>query len=325
MADEKVSVIVPVYNVEKYLRRCLDSIINQTYQNLEIILVDDGSPDNCGAICDEYAVKDQRVRVIHQENGGLSAARNAGLDCISGEYIVFVDSDDWISEIMIESLLERCLAENADLAICDVAVYDNEKGVKPHESPITDATLSQAELVQKMTENQAWHYIIACNKLYRRDIFLTLRFPNGFIHEDAAVAHRIAGECQTIVTVAKELYFYRQNPASITGSAFSISRTDNLSALSDRIQYAYHKKWSNMWNETASRYVYSFFDLYFRFENSRGNTVYFNRMEASLRTALPYLIQSNMVSIRHKLYLLLIRINPSIYYLLRKSKRGTHP
>ena len=118
MKEPKISVIVPVYKVEPYLRKCLDSIVNQTYRNLEIILVDDGSPDNCGAICDEYAAGDGRIRVIHQENGGVSSARNAGLSAVTGEWVGWVDSDDWIEPDMYEYLLKNALEQNADIAVC---------------------------------------------------------------------------------------------------------------------------------------------------------------------------------------------------------------
>lgn len=320
MANEKVSVIVPIYNVEAYLPQCVDSILNQTYDNLEIILVDDGSPDNCGAICDEYAAKDCRIRVIHQENGGLSAARNAGLDIADGEYIAFVDSDDFIADTMIERLLRSAAEANADMAVCDVAVYYDGSSVHPHECPMENDCFSQDVLVRKMTEPQAWHYVVPWNKLFRRYIFEKIRFPEGYIHEDAAIAHRIAGECHTIVTIPEELYFYRQNPNSTTNSAFSIKRTDNLFALADRIQFSYQKGWKKMWNDTAVRYVHSFFDLYFRFQRTEENGKYFHRMEASLKTALPYLLYSNQISMRHKCYLLLIRINPKLYCILKKAK-----
>ena len=117
MSQPLVSIIVPIYKVEPYLRRCLDSIVNQSYTNLEIILVDDGSPDNCPQICDEYASKDNRIKVIHKKNGGLSDARNAGLDICKGEYISFVDSDDWVDEKYIETLLDLAIKENVDIAI----------------------------------------------------------------------------------------------------------------------------------------------------------------------------------------------------------------
>lgn len=318
MANEKVSIIVPVYNVEAYLIQCLDSIITQTYHNLEIILVDDGSPDNCGAICDAYAAKDSRIRVIHQKNGGLSAARNAGLDIATGEYIAFVDSDDWIAGNMVERLLDSAKTSCADLAVCDVAIYYEDTGVQPHECPMHDDCFSREVLIRKMTEPQAWHYIVVCNKLFHRHIFRKIRFPEGFIHEDAAIAHHIASECTTVVTLKEELYFYRQNPKSIQGSPFSICRTDNLSALADRIQFSYRKGWEKMWKDTSVRYVHSFFDLYFRFE--QGDEKYLRRMEASLKMALPYVLRSNQVSLRHKCYLLLIRVNPKLYRVLKKAK-----
>ena len=126
-----ISIIVPVYNVEKYIHECVDSIINQTYKNIEIILVDDGSPDNCGKICDEYAKKDNRIKVIHKPNGGLSDARNHGIDVANGEWLMFIDSDDWIEPNMAEKLLHSALNNKADLAISSVILFDEEKEYIP--------------------------------------------------------------------------------------------------------------------------------------------------------------------------------------------------
>ena len=310
-----ISVIVPVYKVEPWLGECVDSILGQTFRDFELILVDDGSPDNCPAICDEYARADSRVRVIHKENGGLSSARNAGLDMARGEYISFVDSDDWIHPEMLETMVSKLRQTDSDMAICGVeSVYTD--GASPVAHPLTDAVLSQEEMVDNLA-TQAWYYIVAWNKVYRRKIFETLRYPEGYIHEDAAVIHRVIGACWRFVLIETPFYFYRQTSGSIMRQDISIQRSDNLTALADRLHYACQKKWENVSAITAKRYVHMFFDYYFRFPRTAENEKYFRRMEASLKTALPHLLRAGNVSLSHKVYLIMIRVHPGLYGAFR--------
>lgn len=314
-----ISVIVPVYKVEPYLRQCVDSILEQTFQDFELILVDDGSPDGCPAICDTYAAKDPRVRVIHKENGGLSSARNAGLDTAQGEYIAFVDSDDWIHPQMLNTMLNSIQSSSADMAICGVeSVFEKDRTVH---HPLSDAVLSQNDMVH-MLATQAWYYIVACNKLYKKQLFKKLRYPEGFIHEDAAVIHRIIGLCNCVVTVEQPFYNYRQTENSIMRQELNIHRSDNLSALADRIAYSHQRGWQDVFEVTATRYVHTFFDFYFRFPRTKENEIYFNRMENSLKTALRYILKSQSVSLRHKIYLTAICINPKIYTTLKCLIKG---
>lgn len=322
-----VSVIVPVYNVEKYLHQCVDSIINQTHRNLEIILVDDGSPDNCGAICDEYALKDRRILVIHQENGGVSAARNAGLDAAGGEYLMFVDADDWLALNAVEHLLYKMRNAGARIAICDFClVYESGfAGKKTQDkSPIKEACLDVSAVISKLTEPESWYYV-TFNKLCHRSVFEGVRFPDGYIHEDAAVTHRLYGKCEKVVTTTENLYYYRQSNTSTMGSAFSIRRTDNLSALADRIIYSGEKKWTKLQQGTIVRYVHHFLDWYPMFPRTEENEIYFRRMEKSLAQVLFYIWGSDQVILSHKFYLTLIRISPRLYrgvMRLRNYLRG---
>lgn len=183
----KISVIVPVYKVEPYLSRCLDSIINQTYRNLEIILVDDGSPDHCGEICDEYARQDSRIRVIHKSNGGLSDARNHGIDVATGDYIAFVDSDDYVTTDMYEKMLARLEFDNSDMVVCNYYRFD-EGSVPPEYGYINlpDRVLSKDEAFDFYLQIGG-DYVSAWNKLYKRGIFADLRYPTGKIYEDTFV------------------------------------------------------------------------------------------------------------------------------------------
>lgn len=310
-----VSIIVPVYNVEKYLRECVDSILAQTYRNLEVLLIDDGSPDRSGAICDEYAAADPRVRVIHQANAGAATARNTGLNIAAGELISFIDSDDFIAENMIEIMADHMRREQADLVICNVAPCYDRNNIWSCESPIVDQTYSLEAFIKK---EQVWQYMIPCNKLYRRHLFDHIRFPDGFIYEDNATSHRILGQCRTIVTITDALYFYRQNPESVMHSTTSIKLTDNLSALADKLQYAYDRGWVELFHSASCRYAHMFFDLYFRFPKNDENRKYFDRVDLSLKNALPYLLRSSGVSLRHKVYLSIIRISPRLFLLLQR-------
>ena len=212
MSDPKISVIVPVYKVEPYLHKCLDSIVNQTYRNLEIILVDDGSPDGCPAICDEYARRDPRVRVIHQENGGVSAARNAGLDAATGDWIGWVDPDDWIEADMYESLLENALAYEADIAVCGRVERHPDKDVFWGWEAVQ--VWDQEQAVGQLLEDKALRNY-QCDKLWRRELFEGVRFPVGEIFEDITVTCQLLLRARRVIALPGTKYNYRQRFDSI--------------------------------------------------------------------------------------------------------------
>ena len=181
MEDRLVSVIVPVYKVEFFLRRCVESILKQTYQNMEIILVDDGSPDRCPQICDSFCRKDTRIRVIHKKNGGLSDARNVGIEAAKGEYLCFVDSDDYIQSTMLEHLVKAVDSAGVNLAITNLKTVDEHgnRVFRVEQSPIMDGIFPAEELLPKLYQEMGWYYIVAWNKLYHRSLFEKLRFPVG--------------------------------------------------------------------------------------------------------------------------------------------------
>lgn len=238
-----ISVIVPVYKVEKYLNKCIESIINQTYKNLEIILVDDGSPDNCPSICNEYAKKDDRIKVIHKENGGLSDARNVGIDAATGSYISFVDSDDYIAPDFLEIMHSTMLRENADLVICNYCYIDDNENIlesNNKNSPVKDEVLTQNQIYEKLNYSFGWwYYVTAWNKLYRRELFDTIRFPKGKLNEDDFIAHEIFFACKRIVTIEKMLYFYVQRQGSIMSSTVTVRNLDEIEGFCKRISF-YH-------------------------------------------------------------------------------------
>lgn len=232
-----ISVIVPVYKVEPYLRQCIDSILAQTYTDFELILVDDGSPDNCGAICDEYAEKDNRVVVIHQQNAGVSAARNAGIDIAKGEYLSFVDSDDMIAETYLEKLLDALIKEHADISVCGMLKFQD--GTEPHQE------LIQCGKVDAMTGRNACLSIYKMDgklwveswcKMYSTRLFENIRFPVGLIHEDQATIPKVCYMANDVVIMEDKLYLYRKRKESITAS-FSVKRFDDCIAVEQCIDF----------------------------------------------------------------------------------------
>lgn len=222
--SDKVSIIVPIYNVEKYLPKCIESIINQTYKNLEIILVDDGSPDNCAKICDEYAKKDNRIKVIHKPNGGVSSARNAGLDIATGEYIGFVDPDDFIAPEMYEQMLEAIKTANADLAICGYDYFDEDGNLdkkRLYEIRETEI-LTRKEVIRRFSDMPPTIRHGVVNKLFKSEL-LSLKFKEG-LHssEDVLFLNEYAQKIKNACFIHKPFYKNTVRQGSATHGGLSI-------------------------------------------------------------------------------------------------------
>lgn len=221
-----ISVIIPVYKVEEYLENCIQSVIKQTISDMEIILVDDGSPDQCPKICDLWANKDSRIKVIHKENGGLSDARNAGLNIAQGEYISFVDSDDWIAPDMYEIMLKALKREHADICACGImGCYPSRNVPMPVCSAVGDA-----KSIFSILYSDALYPVAAWNKLYKRKCWSELRFPKGKICEDAFTTYKLIDQAKRIVQIEDTLYFYRIRPNSIMTAKFCAQRMDEEEA-----------------------------------------------------------------------------------------------
>lgn len=236
-----ISVIVPIYKVEDYLDRCIESIVKQKYRNLEIILVDDGSPDQCGAICERWAAKDGRIKVIHKKNAGLAAARNTGIEESSGEYLCFIDSDDFLEPKMLEKLLKALIMEEAEVAACNF-VYEYEDPEKKTEKKFPESyqihstrILNGREFMALMDQGKYAFCEIACNKLYKRELFAELRYPEGKIHEDEFVFHHLFYPCGRIVCIPTVGYHYFQRKGSITSSGKHLY--NYTEAFIDRCRY----------------------------------------------------------------------------------------
>lgn len=246
-----VSVIVPVYNTEKYLEKCVNSILAQTYRNLEIILVDDGSKDLSGSICDEFAEKDCRVKVIHKENGGLSSARNSALDICKGDYILFIDSDDWVKEKMVADMIEQIQCHDADMVVCGVGtetrgkVLENIYGIESY-IPKTNRELMCDYVTTGFVKSVVW------NKIYHKDFFANIRFPQGLIHEDVYVVHQIIGQSQRAVYLPTCHYIQYERIGSITQSQVS-ERDFSLLEADEKLHEYYEARYPDLAKYTVAK------------------------------------------------------------------------
>ena len=232
---ELVSIIIPIYKVEKYLQRCVDSILKQSYRNLEIILVDDGSPDKCGEICDKYAQTDSRIIVVHKKNGGLSSARNAGLDICKGDFIMFVDSDDWVEPNFCEAALQLALTKKVDCVAFGYYEYQNNKRTPFHTNQ--PRIIGAEEAITHLIRIDEVIFNLAWNKIYHRRLFNNLRYPVGRLFEDQGTTYKAFILAEKIYVSDLVLYHYDRRGDSITGSK-NIPRfvNDKFDSWSERLE-----------------------------------------------------------------------------------------
>ncbi len=241
-AMDLVSVIVPVYNVESFLKRCLDSLVNQTYKNLDIILIDDGSTDNSGALCDEYVSKDNRFRVIHKENGGLSDARNVGIEKAQGQYITCIDSDDFVSKYYIENLYFAIKQSGSKISCCGFIEYhDNDVlSVDKRVSNKDVVILDRVDFYEKMLYQRGME-VTVCAKMYDAVVFDDVRFPKGRLYEDTATIYKLVEKTETIVVIPNLDYFYYQRTGSIVRSEFNPRKMDFITYTAEMCSYLVDK------------------------------------------------------------------------------------
>lgn len=262
--NDLVSIIVPVYKVEEYIDTCIQSILNQTYENIEVILVDDGSPDNCGGICDNYAVKDKRVKVVHKVNGGLSSARNAGLDIMQGQYVAFIDSDDYVTENYIEVLYTAIRDHQADIAICTEEYVCNlengetKKISRPYREFIGKLIMTPDEalaysLCQDLYEASAWA------KLYKAKLFKNIRFPVGYAYEDQGTVYKAFLKSSCVVAINDRMYFYLQRNGSILHTRGSSKRFWDGVEMVEKETSDIVKAYPNLMQPAASRLLSMYF------------------------------------------------------------------
>lgn len=278
-----VSVIVPIYNTEAYLECCLDSIRNQTYKNLEILLINDGSRDGSEEICLRYAGSDRRIRLFHQENSGLSAARNKGLDQMKGEYVVFVDSDDYIAPCMIQVLLDKLLECQVSISSCDYLEVENgDDNTKFDE--VTDPEIlswekfSGSQVLDTIGTDRNVRFVVVPGKMYSKKIFETLRFPVGRIHEDEFVFPGIYTQADSICHISSRLYAYRQSLNSITrknGGRQKFSE-DVLEMRLDRLAF-FHQRGITKYDRCTEKQLFSVLAVYLSEEKDRKKAAQYGK------------------------------------------------
>lgn len=298
-----ISIIVPIYNVEKYLKRCIDSLINQTYRNIEIILVDDGSPDNCGKICDEYAKADSRIKVIHQINSGVSAARNAGLKIANGEYIGFIDSDDFVSPEMYEMLLTSMIKNNCDIAIGGYDYVDESGNVNRSYIKKNDEVLSQHDVLYKQFDIEPTIRFGVVNKLYKRELINDVKFPENLkSSEDGVFLYKYLKKISKAVFVHKPLYKNVERQGSAThGGLAPESLRDALyvhKKMADDVKILY----KDVYHHAFSFYI----DICLRYYNScKNNKAVYDEICDILRKEKLNVLKCKDLSLKYKINFLI--------------------
>lgn len=285
MNEPLISVMVPVYKTKEYLPRCVESIRNQTYGNLEIILVDDGSPDDSGALCDQLALEDPRIRVVHKKNGGLASARNAGLDVMTGEYAAFVDSDDHIAPEMIRDLYDLCRTHQADMACCGIERV-NDQGHVNHFNEKTDdfLLLNREEAMAELLQNYRVTNSV-CDKLIHKSIFEDVRLTEGFIYEDFDVMYRCIHRADRVVYTGTPYYKYYLSQGSIIRSAFNAKQFDLVTAARKRLTF-FGENYPQLLDSVRAKYLEMGLEMLYQSHKAPSCKELHQQLEGELRQML---------------------------------------
>ncbi|OME03476.1 glycosyltransferase family 2 protein, partial [Paenibacillus odorifer] len=306
-----ISVVVPIYNVELYLYKCIESIMQQSYENIEIILVDDGSLDKSGDICDEYAKKDNRIKVIHKENAGLSSARNAGIHISKGSYICFIDSDDWINKEFINMLFLKIIEYDADVVVCGFIYEYGEKNIE-NNFKSSHEFLDSHEALKNLYNENYLNMTVAWNKLYKKQLFDTIQYEVGIINEDENVIHEILYKSSKIICINKCLYHYRMRENSITQKTFSVKNLDSVYVYENRLAFFEEKKEKEFVDLTLYKYfrvlLNNICNVYY--SNIDKKSMHFEELKSKLNSNLHRFIKLNNMNLSTRSLLLCYRISP---------------
>lgn len=315
-----ISVIVPIYNVEKYLSQCVNSLINQTYKNLEIILVDDGSLDNSGKICDEFSEIDSRIIVIHKENNGLSSARNAGLKIAKGNFIGFVDSDDWLDENMYEILFKLIKDNDSDISCCKFfKTADSEEKV-----PVIDNEIIQSfnniDGLNNFYTDLYTQTVVAWNKLYKRNLFDNVTYPTGKIHEDEGTTYKLFYKANKITYTNKPLYYYRTTPNSITTRKFNKKRLDIIDVYDEKIKFIRSINNSAIYSKTLKWYLFTLINCYFECsDNMENNEKYLASIKNKISETYREYNRAKEKQLHWVILFSIFKFNPKLYKFILSS------
>ena len=320
-SNPEISIIVPIYNVERYLDRCIKSILNQTFKDFELILVNDGSTDKSGVICDNYKNIDDRIVVIHKENEGLSSARNSGLDIAKGKYIGFVDSDDYIDKDMYHELYEALIKNNSDISICKfVRVYDDSE-IKFSNNDLLENNYSNIEALKELYKENSLDFIVVWNKLYKSGLIKNNRYPIGRKYEDEFIIHKLLYKCNKVTYINKELYCYYQRKNSIINSKFSIKDIDRLDYHLDRVRFFNNINEKVLKEKSIYNFVISYFDLYSKVKYTLKDEYNRKKLKKIIIKNYHYICTSDSFSVKEKLVILIFILNEKYYY--SRIEKGT--
>ncbi len=322
MPTSLISIIVPVYKVEEYLPRCVESLLAQTYRNLDIILVDDGSPDRCPALCDSYAAKDARVRVLHTGNRGLSAARNAGLAVTRGDYVFFVDSDDWVAPDAVERMYAQIAREGADVCVCGIRDVYSLAEATP-DGVDTCLFYGREEFMERiLTDSNCYGY--ACNKLIRMSVLGELRFDeNLFSCEDMVFCVELATACTKVVQLQAQLYYYFQRPSSMTGVSGYSERKLSVIRAYEMIAPFYEREAPQLMPIINRNYLKINLNVKGRMLNSHVEDASLMAMlNANIARTMRLVMASRSVSVPAKLNILLTWLMPGTLLKIKQRLFG---
>lgn len=322
--NPKISIIIPVYNAEKYLRKCIESILSQSFNDFELILVNDGSSDNSLDICKEYSKNDGRVRIICKENGGAASARNEGLNIAKGDYIAFIDADDFINKDMYKILYNMAIKNDADLVICEYLNIEEDEEKKYDEinnMNYYEKQYDNTECLNLIYSDRNISMIVPWNKLYKKNIFENIRYPEGRICEDEFIAHRILHKCEKILYTNRCLYYYVQSSNSVMRKPFNRKRLDSVYAFQDRMYFYKKLGEKNLIYKSQITYYNNLFILYFKMEKEGWKCKEEYKMVR--KDFLKFLIlyaKNPFCEYKDKISILLFMISPFIYKLYEKIR-----
>lgn len=309
-----ISVIVPVYNVEQYLKRCVESLLVQSYKNLEIILVDDGATDQSGKICDALSCKDNRIKVIHKENGGLSDARNKGLEYATGDLIAFVDSDDYIAPNMYERLVSVMNDTDTDIVMCRYIRFKGEICKEIIENKVDVKVMDTLKVLENIYGTDGETYTVAWNKLYKRDVIADIRYPVKKVNEDEYTTYKYFANASKVAYTSEILYYYFYNDNSITTKKNYLSNKDIYDALDERMEYLKQRGFSQLEKKIQKQYLDRIISrnrllLQSNKEEAKQLITMYKQRYARVKDMVP--------GVGYKIY----NVSPSMYYFLLKLRK----
>lgn len=323
MVIDLISIVVPIYKVEDYLKKCVDSILVQTYKNIEIILVDDGSPDNCGIICDEYQKIDKRICVIHKENGGLSSARNAGLDISKGEYVVFVDSDDSIDNNYIEILYQDIKQNDADIAV-PAFCLSYEDGSKVIDSRIPHKTIFTTEKALECFLFNGYLTPCVASKMWKKSLWSEIRCPEGKLFEDQYTTYKLLMQSNKVIYEPQVNYYYFKRSGSIGHSSFSSRTYDLLGGIKEEYENIIKLYPKIKASISVARTVWELVFINIMINSKKIDKRVINDIQKRARKNLSFILQSGFLPKIRKCEILLFCLNFNIYKLFYSLYKKVH-